>query len=219
MVDKGQGQATNSLHSWGFWTYKVPDLWDNGGKSDSFVFYDGRAVFVEVKNAPSAFSFKKWRGNQRHWAKEMCRVYNMDYWLWLELGKATRTAKEKPKRAWLLPFEVFEWVESLIQPYQDSIPLEATKKAMKALHLDALHLLNPFNLPWGRGSYTLPLDHPFYLAYRPPMIDLRDKWIRYVEPESEKTPKPKTRSQKPFYRRSRRSSKSSLKQNAQLSLW
>ena len=118
---------------------------------------------IEVKASELSFPFSAFKEKQRRWAEWWTSELRGHYYLWLCMGKRVND-KEFPRRTWLIPLGYFLTVEKDITQYQKSIPYRAVKGHMKVLqahHLDAVHLLAPYELEWqGKGVWLPTEKHP-----------------------------------------------------------
>jgi hypothetical protein len=190
MADRWQGEATKSVRSWGFNSYKPPDareykwdpkkktlvLPDEPGKPDMMVWRGGRMGVIEVKDGYDAFPFANFEENKRDYAAKWCMAapYWIQYWVWLCLGvgQPQWPAEKQPRRTWLIPLQEFYAVEELLKPHQLSIPYFAGKGRLRILQdnqWDAIHLFQEFEVQWNKnGFWRLPTKHPFYRLYVEP---------------------------------------------------
>ncbi len=186
MQDANQAQCTTSLRRVGFGTYKVADIvrrsmYGSGmtgindpGRADVWAYRAGKAVMVEVKFGAENFMFDQWSEGQRSWARDYCLAepYNTEYWIWLTIGQNPphwSPDKYMPKRTWLVHYHDMLYIESLLAPYQATLPYLARKHMrieVQEQKLDAVHLLKRLEIYWGgSGQWHIPVSHPFRQMY------------------------------------------------------
>lgn len=189
MADRWQSEATASIRSWGFNTYKSPDMrYDKYGRPlfqstpgtpDLFVFRGGRMTYVEVKDGYTNFPFNNFEQTKKDYIAKYCQAapYGIEVWLWLALGSGSPNYKpeKSPRITWLVPIAEWYKVEEIIKPHQLSLPYRVGKgynTVMQNNRFDAVTLLEKFMLKWkGAGLWALPDTHPFYNMYvnQPPL--------------------------------------------------
>ena len=102
-------------------------------------------IAVEVKAGDSSLAFDRVSVDQRLWAEE-----NPEFpmFIWLCLGDRINSPR-RPRRTWLLPFELFlEFESDLLELGRKSIPYDYGG-------------LDGWELEWaGKGIWELPIDHP-----------------------------------------------------------
>jgi hypothetical protein len=134
--------------------YPLPD------RPDIIVSIEG----IEVKQGDERFAFNLISEGQRNWANARTSE-GFSYWIALQLGSAKPdSTKINRKRAWLVPWEKWLEVESLVSPHQQSLPLyisKGSKKELKDNSLDAISLLESYELKWESGTWVIPEDHPY----------------------------------------------------------
>ena len=162
-----QNEVVQSVKRWGGYALKVMDghvcpqchhvAVPSVGRAD----YDctlGHVGFkIEVKYAEKSFALSQFREEQRKWA----RWYVLDrhglYFLWLCMGNGIRS-KVHPRRTWMLPLRGWLAIEAYLLTYQKSLPYLAEKghsKEMQRGRVDAVHLLQDFELDWNSGAWEL----------------------------------------------------------------
>jgi|GEM_PF-1791433 len=195
MADANQPDLTNSLRTWGLWSFKSADAIESAyknknklvkpaqpGRADVIAGWDGQLIFIEAKCADTSYSFDQWEPHQKAWGLAVEKVSRLPYWLYLTIGTdpaSYNPEKYKPRRTWLVPRLRMLAVERLLAPYQGSLPYIAGKGydlTLQSRKWDAVHLLAEYELKWGKGVFGLPLTHPFYKTYQPPMVDVRETW-------------------------------------------
>ncbi len=173
MADKFAGEVGKSLHQWKFGYRSDPTAKyataDAPGRADMLATKGGRSVYIEIKSAAAAFAFTDLRDNQRKWIEEQAlKVEQTPVWIWLNLGQHPPNYNPDdylPRRAFLVPYELFLDIENQVKPFQNSLPYRAGKGynvQVQALKLDAVHLLSNYALQWNKGFWVVPENHPFY---------------------------------------------------------
>jgi len=142
---------------------------DENGRADWLVARNGRAFYIEVKYAKTAYRFNQWRENQRQWYEAYCKPspYNMELWFLLFMGYQPphyNPDKYKyPRKAWLFPAEKMIEVEAIVLPIQGALPYRASsgmRKQIQQNQYDAVTMLSEFALEWsGNGTWAIPKGH------------------------------------------------------------
>ncbi len=177
MADLHADEVTKTLHSYGWLvrtdpTQKYATAGENG-RADLLATRGGYGVAIEIKSDYGAFSFDNWRDNQRKWWQDECIPYGTPLFIWLFLGKDRPNADMSkgylPRRAWCVPAAEILHAESLIQPYQSSIPYLASagyRTELQSQQLDAYHLFAPYEVKWaGGGTWSFPELHIFHKLF------------------------------------------------------
>lgn len=174
MADRVASEAVRTLHGYGFATRTDPTTQlatvESPGRADVMAAKGGRAVFIEIKNGRDSFPFGNLRDNQREWAERYClpSPYSNPYWIWLSLGgdpPHRNPEKYKPRKTWLLPYDVFLDIEATVKPIQMSLVYRCApgmKREIQDRKLDAINLLSGWELTWeGNSTWGIPDSHPF----------------------------------------------------------
>lgn len=169
-----QGEVVQSVKHWGGYAKKVMDghqcpkcghvTVPPAGRADYDCTLNEYGFKVEVKYAERSFPLSDFREDQREWAKWYVSIGG-HYYLWLCMGKSIG-ALNRPRRAWLVPLRGWLALEAIVLQYQKSLPYQADKwysKEMQQAGVDAVHLLQDFELDWiGKGVW-IPRRDLFFL--------------------------------------------------------
>lgn len=152
------------------------------GRPDVFGLHPGYGDIVfEVKMFPApktdewdsvdAFSFSEVDEKQRRWldlwTEDADRYRKIGGWLVLGTRHGIAGAKTNPRRAWMVAWKVWRYLEVILEEAgQKSLPLTVKKgmrKTVQERNLCALHLLGSWELQWEKGiGWRFPPTHPLY---------------------------------------------------------
>lgn len=166
-----QREVTLSVKAWGGYSACTQDatvcpkckhmIVPSRGRPDFFCYLGRYGFVVEVKSAALNFSFSDLGEKQREWGQWFVMDRHSDWYLWLSMGTRLNHP-EYPRRTWLIPLRDFLAVEAIVREYQKSIPYQAGKGhnvEMQLRHIDAVHLLAPYELERRDGVWWLPVCH------------------------------------------------------------
>ncbi len=187
--ERGNPEVVRTFRAVGGFAEKKTDLWnaihawrqaqgveDNedveaGGHPDYIVLVPPFGFFVEVKSALANFPLAELTARQREWLGDYVDIV----WLWLFMGTSIG-ARERPRRAWLVPWRKWLAVEAQLGasglkglPYD-----QPHQRAHRDRGLSACQLLKRYALEWaGDGTWTIPASHVFWR--RPHRLSARFK--------------------------------------------
>lgn len=185
MADKRHGEIVTSLHKWG-WPFTRSDPTqrqvEEPGRPDILaVSSTGRGVQVEVKTGDTGFDYAAWhrtRPKQVLWWSNWAAEGHL--WVALSMGTG-RTNSQDPRRMYLMPFWIFLHGETMVSPFQSTLPYRAGKGYSLELQergIDAERLFAGHELTWQgtKDKWGLPQEHPFYQIYHRIGTDPAKAW-------------------------------------------
>jgi hypothetical protein len=130
---------------------------------------------IEVKEGEDRLAFNTISEGQREWADKRTEE-GFKYWIALQLGRDRPDSKSiNKKRAWLVPWTKWKEMEAIVSQYQKSLPLvisSRSKLQLKDNSLDAVNLLNNYELEWTNKSWKIPDSHPYNYSLQRKLKDL-----------------------------------------------
>lgn len=137
---------------------------------DGMAIINGRAAPIEVKMGHTRFPFADLKEHQRAGMKAWEDKHGELTWLFLQLGDHRPNSKNfGRRRCWLISLNTLGGIENLCNVYGlKSLPLsEHTTRRVKVREskIYATNLLKNYELPWKKGGWELPHDHPFAVEY------------------------------------------------------
>ena len=137
------------------------------GRPDLVAMHPQRqGLYVEVKVFPrgkTAFPFSNISPEQREFLGDWSDRGGLAY-LGLGTVEGRPDRREKPRRAWLIPWHVWLMVEEVLTPIQASLPLYAERAKFTAIRegdMDAVNLLAGWELSWKSGGWHPQTDYQF----------------------------------------------------------
>lgn len=172
-----QTRLSTHLRAVGYWVRQFTDLPTNfaadSGVGDTLVMHNGRAAYIECKQAEGTFTFSSLKPNQRAFGHMMQDEHGIPYYVAIRLGSGAVNAADtlKRKRAWLLPLEVFEATEAkaLADCNRKSIPYMLTTKSPKVTlkhEFSAMQQWQQWELSWQPGGqWGIGFEHPIRIWF------------------------------------------------------
>lgn len=185
-------ELSNLLARLWFWPYKAADACPKCGQptypqGQADILCQDAGIAIEVKMfdhedgalwEQATFSFSELNPAQRDWLTMWQRdgeLKQATQSAWLAIGtphgKAARATKH-PRLLWIVPWSYWRLgVEKPLLPHRNSLPLAPYKgqrpKAVVEQGLNAMYLLDGYNLEWHDGGWHLPWHHPLTLYCHP----------------------------------------------------
>ena len=170
------GEITNMLFRHGIWGRKNPDAmvcshchkvnWPVGGRPDISCL--NAPIVIEVKAFPAndkaTFAFKEITADQRTYLA-MFEQFSGETKSFLALGMTHGRAnsRQNQRRLWIVPWFAWLPIEDMLLPHRRSLPLAKFKgqkpKIVQENNLNALNLLEPYEMRWESGGWQIPAIH------------------------------------------------------------
>lgn len=131
------------------------------GHPDYVILLPPYGLFIEVKGAAQNFNFNEISPEQREWMNTFSTIS----YVWLFMGDGRVNGRERPRRAYLVPWEMWLGRESYVKGQGlAGLPYSPHQLAHRNLGLDCHSILLPFELQWlGTSScWKIPHYHPLW---------------------------------------------------------